>query len=359
MDYIDQLKQFSVRAKNLVPVIQTEEATKNALILPFFQMLGYDVFNPAEFVPEFVADVGTKKGEKVDYAIMVDGAPAILIEAKWCGEDLAQHDSQLFRYFATSDAKLAILTNGIIYRFYTDLDAPNKMDLTPFMEFNLFDIKENLIPELKRFQKASLDVEDIFSAASDLKYTTAVKKLLAQQASDPDEAFIAYVTKEVYDGRRTAQVTDKFKEIIKKSFSQYISDLMNDRFKTMMATVDQKPEKPEDEKPADDPIEEKPVERAVTTTVEELEGYAIIKAIVSEVISPERVTYKDTLSYFSILVDGNVRRAICRLFIEGKKKSIAYWSDSESDFVRYPIKGCNDLFDHRHGIIESAKHALA
>ncbi len=191
MDYIDQLKQFSTRVAQMAPAIQTEEATKNALILPFFQMLGYDVFNPMEFVPEYTADVGIKKGERVDYAIILDGQPTVLIEAKWCGENLESHDSQLFRYFGTTSAKLAILTNGIIYRFYTDLDEQNKMDLTPFMEFDVLNIKESLIPELKRFNRASLNVDDIFSAASDLKYTTAVKQLLAAQAADPDEAFLA------------------------------------------------------------------------------------------------------------------------------------------------------------------------
>ncbi len=129
MDFIDQLKQFSSRVETLRASLQTEEATKTAIIMPFFAMLGYDVFNPQEFVPEFTADVGTKKGEKVDYAIVDNGNPIILIEAKWIGENLNKHDSQLFRYFATTTAKIGILTNGLIYKFYTDLETPNKMDL--------------------------------------------------------------------------------------------------------------------------------------------------------------------------------------------------------------------------------------
>lgn len=121
MDFIDQVKQFAKRVEGMKDTIQTEEATKTSIIMPFFSLLGYDVFNPNEFIPEFTADVGIKKGEKVDYAILSDGSPVILIECKWIGEPLEKHDSQLFRYFGTSKAKFAILTNGLIYRFYTDL----------------------------------------------------------------------------------------------------------------------------------------------------------------------------------------------------------------------------------------------
>ena len=128
MDFIDEIKQYSKRVSNLKDSLSTEEATKTSLIMPFFALLGYDVFNPEEFVPEYTADVGIKKGEKVDYAILSNGEPVMLIECKAVKEELKKHDSQLFRYFGTSKAKFAILTNGIIYRFFTDLDEPNKMD---------------------------------------------------------------------------------------------------------------------------------------------------------------------------------------------------------------------------------------
>ena len=145
MDFVDQLKQFSKRVETMRETVQTEEATKTAIIMPFFAMLGYDVFNPLEFVPEFTADVGIKKGEKVDYAIIKDGEPVILIECKSISEKLEKHDSQLFRYFGTTSAKFAILTNGIMYRFYTDLDSPNKMDDDPFLTINILDVRDNQV----------------------------------------------------------------------------------------------------------------------------------------------------------------------------------------------------------------------
>ncbi|MEG0513907.1 MAG: type I restriction endonuclease, partial [Clostridia bacterium] len=281
MDFIDELKQFSTRVSQLVSSIKTEEGTKNALILPFFQMLGYDVFNPVEFVPEFTADVGIKKGERVDFAIVMDGVPTILIEAKWCGEALDSHDSQLFRYFGTSSAKLAILTNGVIYRFYTDLDEPNKMDLTPFMELNILDVKDGLVPELKRFHRSNLNVNDIFSAASDLKYTTAIKQLLARQAADPDEDFLAYIIHEVYPGRRTAPVTDKFKAITKRSFSQYINELLNDRFKSLMSAPEEKETPHVVPETADEPELS-----AINTTDDEFEAFIIIKSLLHDSVDP-------------------------------------------------------------------------
>ena len=85
MDFIDRLRALSGNARQRVPHARTEEATKNALVMPFLQVLGYDVFDPLEVVPEYVADVGMKRGEKVDYAILMDGDPIIIIECKAVG----------------------------------------------------------------------------------------------------------------------------------------------------------------------------------------------------------------------------------------------------------------------------------
>lgn len=355
MDYIDKLKDFSARVAQLSKVIQSEEATKNALILPFFQMLGYDVFNPMEFVPEYTADVGIKKGEKVDYAVVIDGVPMILIEAKWCGESLESHDSQLFRYFAASAAKLAILTNGIVYRFYTDLDEPNKMDLTPFMEFNILDIKENLIPELKRFQRTALDVGSIFNAASDLKYMTAVKQLIAREAANPSDGFLSFVIKEVYSGRRTVQVTEKFHDISKRAFAQYINEIMNERLKSVLdpaAKLDMPspaPAQPSQE-PEAEPAEEE-VSNGIHTTSTELEAYIIIKTLLHDTIEAGRVTYKDTRSYFSILIDGKTTRWVCRLQLEGKKQSVII-PDADGKETRYYINTSDDIMQYRDSLVK-------
>src|ERR1043165_6808676 len=154
MDFKDQIKQLGERVLKLKDQVKTEEATKNAFIMPFIQTLGYDVFNPNEVTPELVADIGTKQGEKIDYAIIHNGEPIILIECKSHTAQLSVNNaSQLFRYFHTSKARFSILTNGIEYRFYTDLVTPNKMDEKPFFVFNITEIKDNQIEELQKFHK--------------------------------------------------------------------------------------------------------------------------------------------------------------------------------------------------------------
>lgn len=353
MDYIDQLRQLSTRVSSLLPNIATEEATKTALILPFFQLLGYDVFNPLEFVPEYVADVGVKKGEKVDYAIVIDGQPAILVEAKWCGENLNAHSSQLFRYFGTTTAKVGILTNGVVYRFYTDLDEPNKMDLTPFMEIDMLDIKENLIPELKRFHRDSLDLDKVFNAASDLKYTTAIKCFFAAQTSSPTDDFVRYIVGQVYTGHRTTAIIEKFKPIVKRSLAQYLNDVMNDRFKTMLADAGEEPPKAEPVHEVDETAEANAEEgNGIITTDMELESYYIIKALLHDVVDASRITYNDTRSYFAIILDGKVSRWICRLSVEGKKKTIAF-NTGEGRGEKQQFQTTDDIYTMKEKLISA------
>lgn len=175
MDIIDRIRELAARIPKQREIIQTEEATKNAFIMPFISLLGYDVFNPTEVTPEFNADIGVKKGEKVDYAILKEGKPTILFECKHHSVDLKKtHASQLYRYFSVTDARFGVLTNGVVYCFFTDLDAPNKMDERPFFEFNLLDFKDSSVDELKKFSKATFNISTILTTANELKYTRVV-----------------------------------------------------------------------------------------------------------------------------------------------------------------------------------------
>ena len=183
MDFIEKLQALSAKIPRLCEHLQTEEATKNALVMPFIGVLGYDIFDPTEVVPEFIADVGIKKGEKVDYAIKKDGKIIMLIECKHCGGDLSiSHASQLFRYFAVTEARIAVLTNGIVYRFFTDLEAPNKMDETPFLEVNMLELSEATVNELKKLTKPSFNIDELMTTAGDSKYTREIKRLLSNRA---------------------------------------------------------------------------------------------------------------------------------------------------------------------------------
>lgn len=353
MDFIDTLKQFSLRVEKLKDSIQTEEATKMSLIVPFFQMLGYDVFNPDEFMPEFNADVGIKKGEKVDYAIMNNGHPVILIEAKWCGDNLSSHSSQLFRYFGTTKAKFGILTNGLIYKFYTDLDETNKMDLTPFLEFDILNIKDNVVSEIKKFNKDNFDVDNIFSTASELKYSKVIKELFSNELKNPSENFVRFILSEIYNGVKTSNVVEKFKGIIKKSLNDYISELMSDKITSALKTENST--NIETEEPQNDII---PEQNKIDTTVEELEAFFIVKTMLSEVVPKEKITYKDVERYFGILFDNNSRKWICRLSLDGNKKHLVVPNEDKSS-AKYEINSVDDIYNFKEIITDVVKRYIA
>lgn len=348
MDFIDQLKQFSKRVESMKDSINTEEATKTAIIMPFFSMLGYDVFNPQEFVPEFTADVGIKKGEKVDYAIIKDGNPVILVECKSISENLDRHDSQLFRYFGTTTAKFAILTNGVIYRFYTDLDNPNKMDDDPFLSINIFDIRENQVPELKKFCKSVFDVDSIFSTASELKYVHEFKAIFTAQLSSPSDDLIRFFLQDCYSAPKTQNVLEKFRPILKKALNDLISEMMNDKIKTALGgsggNVSINDTKPVDDTPvptAEEPTPEKK-EPNIVTTEEELEAFFIVKNLLSDLVSIHDITYKDTESYINILYKANTRKWICRLRLTDSQKTLIIPDENKKE-TKYPLTDIYDL----------------
>lgn len=352
MDLKDQLKLIADRTKHKES-IQTEEATKNAFIMPFLQSLGYDIFNPLEVVPEFVADIGIKKGEKIDYAIFKDGHPTILVECKDWRQNLNVHDGQLLRYFHVSKAKFGLLSNGIEYRFYSDLVAANKMDEKPFLEFNITDIKDNQIEELKKFHKANFNAESIVNTASEMKYMNELKHLLHLELTEPTSEFVKHFAKQVYPSVITAKVLEQFTELTKKSTQYYISDLITERLKTALTKEDEKSKKGNlNEKNADQNTEE---DSKIVTTEEELEGYLIVKTILRQKIPATRVTYRDAQSYFAIFLDDNNRKAVCRLYLEGGKKHIGLFDENKKE-TKNLISNLDDIFNYSSELLQTIEN---
>lgn len=327
----DALKSLGTRIETLAPSITNEEQTKNAFIMPFFQTLGYDVFNPLEFVPEFTADVGIKKGEKVDYAMVIDGAPQILIECKSINENLTNHDSQLFRYFGTTSSKFGLLTNGKEYRFYTDLDEQNKMDSTPFLTVDLTNIKDNQFLELAKFHKENFDVDKISSSAAELKYLNNLKLFLSENLNEPTESFIAYLVSQIYDGIKTKSTLEKFSPIIKKGFNQFITERVNEKLSAALNTnVETKTLDTTEE------IQEVVQDDGIITTPEELEAFTVFKVASKDFIDPSRLYYRDTKSYFGILIDDNNRKWVFRFYQKATKNLIEI-RDSGTFEIETPI----------------------
>lgn len=341
MDFKTQIKLLGERVQTLKNQVLTEEATKNAFIMPFIKELGYDVFNPFEVTPELVADVGIKQGEKIDYAILKDNEPIILIECKHHGGSLNVHnESQLFRYFHTTSAKFAILTNGIEYRFFTDLAVPNKMDEKPFFSFDITEIKDNQLEELKKFHKAHFDFNNIVNTASELKFTGELRKLINEELNNPSPDFVKYFARQVYPGVVTQKILDQFTNLTKKSFAQHLNDIVTDRLKSALTESQIQDKIIEEEY-----VEAKAEESKIVTTTEELEGFYIVKAILCSKVRGNRIHYRDAQSYFAILFDDNNRKTICRLYFTDKRKQIGIL-DADKKEIKFDLQNIEDIYSH-------------
>lgn len=322
MDFQEELKGFASKIESLKDHIHTEEATKTSIILPLFHLLGYDIFNPAEFCPEFIADVGIKKGEKVDYAILNNGSPMILIEVKCINQKLDKHDSQLFRYFSTTNAKFAILTNGLQYRFYTDLKEPNKMDKDPFFQFDFSDLTSDKITALEQFTKKNFNVKSIVESASLMQYANYFKSVFAEQLSNPSDDFIKFFLKGIFPGTKTQAVIERFRPILREALNQYIDDVSTQKVINELPDTASFPEQDEIFHP--------------NLSSSQLEFYRIIKEILSKDAAENDITFKITETYLAILYRGNSRKWICR-YLENSSQTLLILPDENKKELRYRL----------------------
>ncbi len=348
MEIFNQLKALADKVEKLKDQIDTEESTKHAFVLPFIHILGYDTFNPTEVLPEFTADLGMKKGEKVDYAIFQNGNPILIIECKHWKNDLNVHNSsQLFRYFHTTKTRFALLTNGITFKFYTDLESTNKMDEKPFLEFNLTKLKESTAREVEKFHKSKFNVETIIDSASSLKYVKEIKKVIDAEIHNPSVDFVKYFANQVYSGRMTSSVVSEFTEMVKRAFNQFISDKVSDRLSFALSKEEeiQEVEKLETEIVSDPDI---------ITTDEELEGYNIVLAIARRVTDKSRIVHRDTKSYFGVLFDDNNRKPICRLHLNGGVKYMSLFDENKTT-TRVDIDSVDDIYKYEKQILDTVK----
>lgn len=352
MDFIEQIEALSTRASEQKNHLETEEATKNALVMPFIRSLGYDVFNPLEVIPEFTADFANKKGEKVDYAIKRNDALVMLFECKKAGAPLStDHAGQLFRYFHMTSARIGVLTNGIEYRFFSDLEEENKMDKRPFLELSLLSYNEQHVDELKRLRKSSFDLDDMLEAAHDLKYRKALRGYLDRQWKSPEDDFVHFMAKQVYDGRVTQSVRDQFQEIVRKSLHQLVHDKVSGRLKSALeeeeasVAVDLQADDVEEAPGEELPDGVVDVNGDIVTTKEEMEGFRIVRAIMREVVDIDRVTHRDVKTYFGILLDDNNRQPICRLHFNRSRNYLGLF-DENKDEERVPIDSLDAIYNY-------------
>lgn len=347
----DAIKEIAAKITEHGPSLVTEEATKTAIVLPFIaRVLGYDVFDPGEVLPEFTSDVGTKKGEKVDFAILHAGEVQMLIECKQIGSPLnINHASQLFRYFHVTSARIGVLTNGQVWHFFTDLDHPNKMDEKPFLRLNLLDVDPYALPELQKLTKATFDLDSVLSAAEELKYVSGVKKSIGEVFAHPTDDFVRLLVSGVYDRPLTAKMREFFAGVVENACKQWITDQVNARLKT--ALQGQGVSVPVSSSMVDEPeaesVDSEPGSRGrdIETTLDEMEGFNIVRAIAVSEVAVERVVPRDTKSYFGVLLDDNNRKPICRLHFNRNQKYLGLF-DEEKNEERIPIEKISDIYLH-------------
>lgn len=349
MDFKDAILQLSEKIVKQKEVVATEEATKTAFILPMINALGYDVFDPTEVVPEMDCDLIKVKGEKIDYAIIKDGDPIMLIECKGSKQVLDLHSTQLQKYFVASKSRFGVLTNGVEWRFYTDIDKLNIMDTKPFLVVNMLELSNDNIEQLKKFHKAYYNEQEIISTANELKYMTEIKSIVQKEISNPSPLFVKYFAKQVCSGCVWQSVIDQFTPFVKQAFSSVINDIIQDRLNSAIKNEEQNAETLTTNKTALEDGE-------IVTTQEELDAFEIVKAILSEKYNISDIYYKDFKTYFLIYYAKEPYWWICRLSLKRYSKSIIFPDKEHSgNYEKVELSNINDLYNLKDKLWEAMR----
>ena len=338
MDFKAKVDELRARSKNAESMEAKEEATKTAVILPFLSALGFDVFSLDEVAPEFTADIGTKKGEKVDFAFKIKGQLAMLIEAKPIGTKLGKSQtSQLYRYFNATEARLGILTNGKEVWFFSDTEKPNAMDPKPFFIFDLQNHDKNQVEELALFRKDTFDIDVILEAASNLKLSKAAKTYLRTQLDNPDDDFARFVGRTIYEGAVTKNALEQLRPAIQAALDGLVRDRLEEKLGVTFGT-NQAQEK-EDEQEAE-------IDSGIVTTEEEKQAFYIVQAICAKKTNVDNVVLRDSKSYAAVLFADNNRKPICRLHFNSKKTWYLGVFDDEKSETKIAISSVNEIYNY-------------
>lgn len=353
MEFSQKVKDLAARSKHAAAHALTEEATKTSVVLPFIQTLGFDVFNLGEVVPEFIADVGIKKGEKIDFALKIDGKIAVLIEVKPITMTLgAAQYSQLYRYFGVTDARLAVLTNGKEFWFFSDIEEKNKMDRKPFFTFDIQSLDDTQVGELARFQKSVFAMDAILEAASNLTRASAAAAYIKKQLAAPDDEFVRLIGRQIYDGSLTKGVIEELRPAIQAALDSVIRDRIQERLG--VAFSPEPPLAPSAEPEAAPEVATEEIE----TTAEEQLAFMIVRAIGSKVAPVDRITLRDAKSYCAVFMDDNNRRPVIRFYFNTKSVKAVGLFDKEKVETRHQIASPTDLYKFA-GEIEAVVAAYA
>lgn len=343
MSLKDTIKQIEAQIPSLqIGSATEEEGTKHALILPLIRALGYNDSDRSEVVPEFTTDARTN--ERVDYAIMANGNPVMVIECKAASVNLSDRKvSQLNGYFNASTAQIGILTNGIEYKFFSDFERQNVMDQDPFWEIDIENLDDEDLDQLHTLFAKGFSVASTLDSASRLKDIGIMTGVLKQQYSRPDDKFVKWLAGEAYKERNTPKWTarnlEKFKDLANRAFVHFVGDTMRALQQQMGAA----------------PGEEGGGHRTIITTAQEIEAYHMVKAIVRDVIDPSRVTYRDRLGHCIVLIDGNGQKPLCHLLFNNESRKEIRLFDENRARTNHPVDSLDDIYTHAEHLRETAR----
>lgn len=341
----DALQRHAEQVRKRLPHVRGEEATKQALILPFLAALGYDIYDPTEIQPEYVADFAKKRSggpaEKVDYAIHLAGVPVIFVECKAADVDLASHGGQLARYFnSTPSCPIAVLTNGVRYLFFTDLEEKNILSDKPFFELDVFGFSEGDAELLEAFTRERFNPATVREQAEEIIYTTKVSGYIGAILRSPPESFTRFVLGElgVLAGKKvTAKVIDKFTPTIKRAIQATLLDMATRSIKEQSeppptpapapapkSTAQAPQSDAHPERSADTSADKSPEKASkIVTTPDELEALDLIRSICADspLAASAPLLHRDTANWFTISTI-SIRRWFVRLYFNQRRRSI-------------------------------------
>jgi len=341
MDF-DRIRDLASEIPDKINKIQNEEAAKMAFVQPFISALGYDIHDPAEVKPEHPMFDSGRKNDYVDFAILRDEVPIILIECKWDGAnniDLGNKDYyyQLKKYFNLSPAKFGILTNGILYKFFSeDLDDPGKMDKMPFLELNLLKVKDQIITdmnviEMKNFSKP-MDIEAAKNRALYLKKMKEIRAIIAEIFNHPSEDFVRFIAKQSHVSFVNDNVVKEYTKLTTDAINEYISERIKEKLEPAWDTKSKN-----------------------KTTKEELEAYYIIKTLLGDMAEPHQIITKDSENSLDIIYeDGGSQKVVCRLYLNDSAKYIGLFDENGNE-IKNSIDSIEDINQYSDQIVSIIK----
>lgn len=367
MEFIDDIMTLKEKIEKECETVKTEQATKTAFVMPFLQILGYDVFNPSEVIPEHVADWAEKKGEKVDYAIKVDGITLMLIECKTLDDSLdARRTNQLANYFNhITEVNIGVLTNGVLYKFYTDLKETNIMDVDPFLTFDFRDTNEELISKLMMFTKERIVGTEGRAEIERLRNYSSAIQVIRKEFTNPSAEFAKFVIHQI-PGIRAFEETVKEYQLHLKKIIEYQNRAY---FKEQLDKLSGQNELTTETDDKDVPISD--VSDAIPNigsdiefnnpfgVLEEIQGLSVVKSILYNTIPSSKLSLKDWKGHCNVIYDGKSKSIVVRLYFNKADKDLLYIEiPNRDDLGKIRIPNVESMNDHKDIIIESAKQLL-